>query len=59
MNIIMADKDNQLVSSTYSEDPGYFQMHRREVDGMVQICSEAFYEKDSWQPIDNNTTFAI
>ena len=59
MNIIIADKDNQMVSSTYSEDPGYFQMVRRDTDGMVQVCSEPFDKEGNWQPIDNNTTFVI
>ncbi len=59
MNIIVASKNDQLVSSTYSEDPDYFQMQRHESDGMVRICSEAFDTEAGWQPIDNHTTFAI
>lgn len=59
MNIIMADKSTQLVSSNYSEDPGYFQMQRSTEGGLLRICSEAFAGDDQWQPIDNHTTFAV
>jgi glutamine amidotransferase len=59
MNIIMADKNTQLVSSTFGEDPGYFQMRRSTQEGILRICSEAFAGESHWQPIDNHTTFAV
>jgi len=42
MNILMSDGDQCLVSSTYNEDPGYFQMHRSVHNGIERVCSEPY-----------------
>lgn len=59
MNMVIADKHQQLVSSTYSEDPDYFQMvsHRR--GGMSRVCSAPFAGEHDWQPIANHSTFSL
>ena len=63
MNILMSDGRQCLVSSTYNEDPGYFQMHRSLHDGVERICSEPFapFGNDDvqWQTVSNLTTSLI
>jgi len=59
MNILMSDGNQCLLSSTYSEDPGYFQMHRSVHGGIERVCSEPFPETGKWDVVDNHTTVLI
>ena len=59
MNIIFSDGVTSVVSSTYSETPGYFQMHRSVKDGMTRVCSKPFPGETDWQLIPNNITITI
>lgn len=59
MNILMSDGEQCLVSSTYNEDPDYFQMYRSERDGIERVCSEPFPGHSDWQPIANQTTAIV
>jgi glutamine amidotransferase len=59
MNIIFSDGVTSVVSSTYSETPGYFQMHRSVKDGMTRVCSKPFPGEKDWQLIPNNITITI
>lgn len=64
MNIIMSDGITSVVSSTYGEDPEYFQMYRTNRDGLELICSEPFPDdrpgehsnEQEWQPMGNHFT---
>lgn len=56
MNIIFSDGETSVVSSTYSETPGYFQMHRSVKNGLTRVCSKPFAGESDWQLIPNNTT---
>lgn len=65
MNILMSDGDQCLVSTTYNEDPGYFQMHRSRYDGIERVCSEPYpvvldnSALVEWEPVANETTTLI
>ena len=59
MNILFSDGETSVVSSTYNENPDYFQMHRSVKHGMTRICSQPFPGEDDWQRIDNNITEVI
>lgn len=59
MNILMSDGKQSLVSSTYNEDPGYFQMHRCVIDGVERVCSEPFPGTGKWNAVSNQTTALI
>lgn len=51
MNIIMASPSDVYVASSFNEDPDYFQMQRRQEDGISVICSEAYPDESGWQAI--------
>ena len=59
MNLIIADKHQQYVSSTYSEDPDYFQLSRWNSGHMQRICSAPFAGESGWTRIENHTTFTL
>ena len=63
MNILMSDGKQCLVSSTYNEDPDYFQMHRSVHAGVVRVCSEPFTlngdVNPDWEPVVNLTTALV
>ena len=54
MNIIVADKKNIYVSSTYNEDPDYFGMHYKKTNEDLVICSEVYPKESGWKSIENN-----
>jgi len=56
MNIILSDGQTSLVSSSYNEDPDYFQMHHSENNGVMRVCSVPYGEQRNWQRLSNNTT---
>ena len=56
MNIILADTEQSCVSTSYSEDPEYFQMYRKEIDGVQLVCSRPLGDESDWRSIENNTT---
>ena len=63
MNILMSDGKQCLVSSTYNEDPDYFQMHRSVHAGVERVCSEPFTLNGDvnphWEPVVNLTTAVV
>ncbi|MGB1311346.1 MAG: class II glutamine amidotransferase, partial [Leucothrix sp.] len=59
MNILFSDGETSVVSSTYNENPDYFQMHRSVKNGLTRICSQPFPGEDDWQRIDNHITEVI
>ncbi len=55
MNFIIATANEAWVSTTFNENPEYFQLHTNLIDG-TYIVSSAPYEKCSdWTPIENYT----
>lgn len=56
MNILYSDGARSFVSTNYSEDPDYFQMHEKKSAGLHLLCSQPFAGETDWQLIPENTT---
>ena len=59
MNLILSDGEQSCLSTNYSENPGYFQMHQKQDSGLHLVCSEPFAGDRGWTRIENNTTIAL
>lgn len=59
MNIILSDGQQSCLSTSYSEDPDYFQMHKKQDGNLHLVCSQPFPGDPDWTRIDNNTTTEI
>jgi predicted glutamine amidotransferase len=59
MNIILSDGEQSSLSTSYSEDPDYFQMHQKQHGGMKLVCSRPFAGDAGWTVIPNNTTVRL
>jgi len=59
MNILMASADESLLSTHFGEDPEYFQLRTRTLDGVRVVCSEPYPGTDGWQRIENGRTCAV
>ncbi len=55
MNIIITDKQNTYISSTYNEDPDYFSMSYKKDNNSTVICSQAYPGETNWTKIENNS----
>ncbi len=56
MNFILADANSACLSSSYNENPDYFQMHQKHHNNLHLVCSEPFPGETDWTPIENKTT---
>jgi predicted glutamine amidotransferase len=59
MNIILSDGEQSCVSTSYSEDPAYFQMYRKQDNDMQLVCSRPLAGEPDWCAIENNTTIQL
>jgi glutamine amidotransferase len=59
MNIILSDGEQSCLSTSYSEDPDYFQMHQKHEQDLHLVCSQPFAGEQGWTRIDNNTTIEL
>ncbi len=59
MNIILSDGEQSCVSTSYSEDPQYFQMYRKQSNDMQLVCSRPLGGEPDWCAIENNTTIQL
>lgn len=59
MNIILSDGKQTWLSTRYSENPDYFQMHGKQDGDLKLVCSQPFENEPGWMPIDNNTTVGL
>jgi len=59
MNIILSDGEETIVSSSYSENPDYFQLHHKPGADRYLLCSQPFAGDSGWSRIDNNTTIRL
>ncbi len=59
MNIILSDGESHCLSTSYSEDPDYFQMYQKNDGGTHLVCSRPFPGENDWTRIDNNTTMTL
>ena len=59
MNLILSDGEQSCLSTSYGEDPDYFQMHQKHDNGLHLVCSQPFPADPGWSRIENNTTIAL
>ena len=59
MNILLSDGEQSCVSTSYSEDPEYFQMYRKQDNDMQLVCSRPLRGERDWCAIENNTTIQL
>ncbi|MCP4876198.1 MAG: hypothetical protein GY896_12100 [Gammaproteobacteria bacterium] len=59
MNIILSDGEQSCLSTSYSEDPEYFQMYQKRDRDLHLVCSRPFAGEAGWSRIDNNTTIKL
>jgi len=59
MNIILANAEQSCLSTTYSEDPEYFQMYRKQDGDLQLVCSRPLRDEADWCAIENNTTIKL
>jgi len=55
INIIIAEKDKVHYSSLFNEDEEYFQMHYKQNDDELIICSEVYPNESGWNKISNKS----
>ncbi len=56
LNLVLADTKTAWFASSFSEDPNYFQMHRRKTRDLDIICSQPYPGEPGWQAIPDGTT---
>ena len=59
MNIILSDGEQSCLSTSYCEDPDYFQMYQKHEQGLHLVCSQPFAGDQGWTRIENNTTIQL
>lgn len=59
MNIILSDGEQSILSTSYSEDPDYFQMYQKKDAGLHLVCSQPFDGDQGWSRIENKLTIAL
>ena len=59
MNIILSDGKQSCLSTSYSEDPEYFQLHQKHNQDLHLVCSQPFAGDSGWSIIANNTTIEL
>ena len=59
MNLILVDGERGCLSTSFGEDPEYFQMHEKRQAGRHLLCSEPFPADPGWSPIPNHTTLPL
>jgi glutamine amidotransferase len=59
MNIIMSDGEQSWLSTRYSENPDYFQMHQKQDGAIKLVCSQPLADESGWTAIPNNTTVSL
>lgn len=59
MNFILSDGEQSCLSTSYSEDPDYFQMHEKHAQDLHLVCSQPFAGDQGWSRIDNNATIEL
>jgi len=59
MNFILSDGEQSCLSTSFGEDPEYFQMYEKHENGMHLVCSKPFAADPGWSRIANNTTLTL
>lgn len=59
LNLILADGKHACLSTSYSENPDYFQMFQKHDKDLHLVCSQPFPGDNDWTQIENNTTMPL
>ena len=59
MNIILSDGRQSCLSTSYSEDPDYFQLYQKRKRDLHLVCSQPFADDQGWSRIDNHRTIEL
>ena len=59
MNLLLSDGRQSVLSTSYSENPDYFQMYEKRESGRHLVCSQPFAGDSDWSPLANNTTTSL
>ena len=59
LNLVLSDGEQSVLSTSYGEDPEYFQVYRRQSPGLDLVCSQPINGADGWQAIANHTTIRL
>ena len=59
MNFILSDGEQTCLSTSYAEDPEYFQLHEKRDGGLHLVCSQPFPRDHGWSVIENDTTIKL
>jgi glutamine amidotransferase len=59
MNLVLSDGEQSILSTSYSEDPEYFQVYRKRDNGLDLVCSRPLDDRPGWHPIKNHTTTTL
>lgn len=59
MNLVLSDGKQSVLSTAYSENPDYFQMHQKRHDDLHLVCSQPFPRDTGWTRIDNHQTLKL
>ncbi len=54
-NLIIADKTNAWVHSSFNQDADYFTMHYKITEDQTVICSDPYPDQDDWSIIENHS----
>ncbi len=55
MNFVIATREEAWLSTTYNENPDYFQMHRKQTADTCVISSTPYADDSGWTPLDNHS----
>ena len=56
MNLVLSDAEHSCLSTSFSEQPEYFQMHECRKGDLHLVCSRPLDDDGDWTLIENNTT---
>ncbi|MDG2375355.1 MAG: hypothetical protein P8M18_03295 [Woeseiaceae bacterium] len=59
LNILIADRHETLLASSYGEDPDYFQLRAKQQGDMTLVCSQPYPDENDWTRIENHTITRI
>ena len=59
LNLVISDGTESVLSTSYGEDPDYFQLWQKRSDEQHLVCSQPFPGTSGWEPIDNRTTIRL
>ena len=59
LNLVLSDGTDSVLSTSYGEDPDYFQLWQKRTDDLHLICSQPVPASSGWESIENHTTIRL